>query len=72
MTNQDLLDDLWNELDKTRSDEEATTWPCRQCHGLGYYLDGWLEIGPNAVRSGSRRLCIICKGKGRVLVSPIP
>jgi hypothetical protein len=70
MTALELVNKLWNELYKTRS-QEATTWPCPQCHGLGYYTDGMLEIGPQAIRRPSN-ICVVCKGKGRVRVTPIP
>lgn len=46
-------------------------WPCPACGGIGTHCDGALSIGPEFVRWRAATPCSICKGSGRVNVTPI-
>ena len=58
--------------------EYRNTWPCPHCHGLGHMNNGGGSIGYNettkemTANSTPNTFCLLCNGKGVVLVNPLP
>jgi RecJ-like exonuclease len=47
-------------------------WLCPACGGLGHAADGMLSVGQYELRYRPATPCSLCRGKGRVAVSPLP
>lgn len=48
-------------------------WACPNCHGMGHMCDGSFGIDPGGfTRHRAPSPCPVCRGKGRVLVTPLP
>jgi hypothetical protein len=46
-------------------------WPCPRCYGQGHDSDGYGSWSPTETRYRAPTPCYLCKGKGRVNVTPL-
>ena len=46
-------------------------WPCPKCHGVGDMQDGSFSQSATETRIRRPTKCGVCKGSGRVNVTPI-
>ncbi len=51
--------------------EPRPGWPCPACGGLGTNSDGSASFGPDEVRITPATKCSLCRGHGRVNVTPL-
>jgi DnaJ-class molecular chaperone len=52
---------------------EGQVWHCPKCHGHGTLSDACVVFGPQGRTSiQTASVCYLCRGKGLVLVQPLP